>query len=272
MKKVLTIAGSDSSGGAGIQADLKTITCLGCYGASAVTALTAQNTTGVAGIAMTEPDFFEAQLRCVLDDIFPDAVKIGMIGTTEILERIVRVLREYPLRHLVVDPVMVATSGSLLIAESAIACMKKELFPMAEVITPNLMEAEKLTGRQIFSEEDMILAGRMLKETYGCAVLMKGGHFDGNANDILVADEVHIYRQERIDNPNTHGTGCTLSSAIASFLAKNMPLSAAVGAAKEYLTDCLKAGLDLGAGSGPLMHNYRMVEVCNRSDRDADEN
>lgn len=260
MNKVLTIAGSDGSGGAGIQADLKTITCLGCYGSSAITALTAQNTLGVKGIAMTEPEFFETQLRCILEDIFPDAIKIGMIGTTEILERIVRVLKEYPIRHLVVDPVMVSTSGSLLIAESAIACMKDELFPMAEIITPNLMEAEKLTGRKILSEEDMIEAGCQLYKEYGCAVLMKGGHFDGNANDILAAEEVHIYRQNRIDNPNTHGTGCTLSSAIASFLARGEELPRAVEDAKAYITDCLKAGLDLGAGSGPLMHNCKILD------------
>ena len=261
MKKVLTIAGSDSSGGAGIQADLKTMTCLGVYGMSAVTALTAQNTTGVSGVLAATPEFVEQQLDCVFRDIRPDAVKIGMVSNPEIIRAIAGKLREYEAGHIVVDPVMVATSGSSLMRDSALDALVGELFPLAEVITPNLPEAERLCGFSIWDEAAMLRAAEVIGGTLPGGVLVKGGHREGDANDLLWRQgQVRWYRSPRVDNPNNHGSGCTLSSAIASFLALGCPLEEAVGRAKAYITACMEAGLDLGSGSGPLKHNYAVPE------------
>lgn len=261
MKKVLTIAGSDSSGGAGIQADLKTMTCLGVYGMSAITALTAQNTTGVYGVMEATPDFVSLQLDCIFQDIRPDAVKIGMVSNGDIIRAIAAKLREYKARHVVVDPVMVATSGSSLMQEGAVAALTGELFPLAAVITPNIPEAERLCGFAIEGEEDMLRAARAIAPTAAGGVLIKGGHLTDTADDLLWLDgQAHWYRSPRVDNPNNHGSGCTLSSAIASFLALGCDLPAAVGKAKAYITAAMEAGLDLGAGSGPLKHNYAVPE------------
>ena len=261
MKKVLTIAGSDSSGGAGIHADLKTMTCLGVYGMSAVTALTAQNTTGVSGVLEATPVFVAQQLDCVFQDIRPDAVKIGMVSNADIIRAIADKLREYRAEHIVVDPVMVATSGSSLMRDSALAALTEELFPLAEVITPNLPEAERLCGFAIEGEAAMLRAAEAIGGTLPGAVLTRGGHRADDADDLLwLRGEAHWFRARRVDNPNNHGSGCTLSSAIASFLALGCDLPRAVGRAKAYITACMEAGLDLGAGSGPLKHNYAIKE------------
>ncbi len=257
MKTAVTIAGSDSSGGAGIQADIKTMTALGVYAMSAVAALTAQNTTGVYGILEVSPAFLENQLDCIFTDIRPDAVKIGMLSSGELMKITAEKLREYKAKHVVLDPVMVSTSGSRLMKEDAALIMKENLFPLAEIITPNIPEAEALTGMQIRGKQDMEEAAEFLHETYRCAVLLKGGHAVNAANDLLYQDRKAVWLEgRRIDNPNTHGTGCTLSSAIASYLALEYSLEEAVRKAKEYLSGALAAGLDLGKGSGPLNHMY----------------
>ena len=261
MKKVLTIAGSDSSGGAGIQADLKTMTCLGVFGMSVITALTAQNTTGVAGVLEATPEFVMAQMDCVFQDIRPDAVKIGMVSNPGIIRAISAKLREYRAEHIVVDPVMVATSGSALIQDDALTALREELFPLAEAITPNLPEGERLWGRPIEREEDMVAAAAAIGATLPGAVILKGGHLTDRADDLLwQGGEVRWFRSHRVDNPNNHGSGCTLSSAIAVFLALGHPLPEAFRRAKAYITACMEAGLNLGAGSGPLKHNYAIPE------------
>ena len=261
MKTVLTIAGSDSSGGAGIQADLKTMTCLGVYGMSAVTALTAQNTTGVYGVMEAAPDFVALQLDCIFQDIRPDAVKIGMVSNADIIRAIGAKLREYGARHIVVDPVMVATSGSSLMQESALTALTEELFPLAQVITPNLPEAGRLCGFAIETQEQMRAAAKAIGERIPGAVLVKGGHLSERVDDLLWSQgEEHWFRAPRVDHPNNHGSGCTLSSAIASFLALGCELPEAVGKAKAYITAAMEAHLDLGQGSGPLKHNYAIGE------------
>ena len=257
MKTALTIAGSDSCGGAGIQADIKTMTMNGVFAMSAVTALTAQNTLGVTGIQESTPEFLALQLDAVFTDIFPDAVKIGMVSSTELIHVIAEKLRQYQARHVVVDPVMVATSGSSLLKSDAVRAMTEELFPLAEVITPNIPEAEVLSGERIQSEADMETAAAAISKKYGCAVLLKGGHSINDANDVLYQNgNIVWFKGKRIDNPNTHGTGCTLSSAIASNLAKGFNLTTSVERAKSYLSGALQAQLNLGAGSGPMKHNY----------------
>ena len=257
MKTALTIAGSDCSGGAGIQADLKTMQANGVYGMSAVTALTAQNTTGVRGIFEVTPEFLGQQIDAVFEDIRPDAVKIGMVSSADLIRMIAEKLREYRAEHIVVDPVMVATSGSKLLKEDAVNTLMTELLPLAEVITPNIPEAEILSGMAVRTEEDMVTAAEKIGRDTGCAVLLKGGHSLNDANDLLWRDgSTRWFRGKRIDNPNTHGTGCTLSSAIASGLAKGMSLEAAVEQAKEYISGALAAGLDLGQGSGPMDHGF----------------
>lgn len=259
MKTALTIAGSDSSGGAGIQADLKTMLAQGVYGMSAITALTAQNTMGVAGIQESTPEFLGLQLDCIFTDIFPDAVKIGMVSSADLIRVIGEKLREYKAKNIVVDPVMVATSGSKLMEDSAVGVLKEALFPIASVLTPNIPEMEVLAGMEIRSPEDMEEAARRVGEAYGCAVLCKGGHQQNDANDVLYHDgKTRWFYGKRVDNPNTHGTGCTLSSAIASNLAKGMTLEEAVAEAKEYLSGALLAGLNLGKGRGPMNHGYRI--------------
>ena len=260
MNTALTIAGSDSSGGAGIQADLKTMTMNGVFGMSAITALTAQNTTGVTGIMEVTPEFLEQQLDAVFTDIYPDAVKTGMVSSTDLIRVIAGKLKQYQAKNIVVDPVMVATSGAKLISDDAIDTLKEYLFPLATVITPNIPEAEVLSGMKIASEEDMVTAAKVIYERFGCAVLCKGGHQVNDANDLLYKENGPAwFAGKRINNPNTHGTGCTLSSAIASNLAKGQTPEDAVKNAKEYISGALAAMLDLGKGSGPLAHNYAII-------------
>lgn len=261
MKSVLTIAGSDSIGGAGIQADIKSITCNGCYAMTAITAMTAQNTLGVKSIQESSPEFLEDQIDAIFADIVPDAVKIGMVSNRKLIEIISRKLKEYGAKNIVLDPVMVATSGAKLISEDAIETLKENLIPLATLITPNIPESEILSGMKIETEEQMVYAAKHISEKFKTAVLVKGGHSINDANDVLYADGKFLwFPQERIENFNTHGTGCTLSSTIASHLAKGEPIECAINSAKKYLTECLKAGLDLGKGSGPLMHNYKFSE------------
>ena len=274
MKAVLTIAGSDSSGGAGIQADLKTIIAHRLFGESVITALTAQNTTGVFGVMDVNPAFVGAQMDAVFDDIRPDAVKIGMVSSAELINVIADRLTAHDAENIVLDPVMVATSGAKLIEDDAIAALTSKLFPLATVITPNMPETQALcelaveqgadaidyeNGESISNENDMVTAGHLLAGHFGCAVLVKGGHGTQDASDVLVepSGKVTWFRARRIDNPNTHGTGCTLSSAIASHLALGETLPEAVNSAKLYLTGALEAQLDLGHGSGPMDHAWK---------------
>ncbi len=257
MNTALTIAGSDSCGGAGIQADIKTMTANGVYAMSAITALTAQNTTGVSDIYEVSPEFLEAQLTAIFEDIKPDAIKIGMVSSSELIKTIAVNLKKYNGKNIVLDPVMVATSGAKLISDDAIATLKEELIPLATVITPNIPEAEVLSEMTISNEEDMIKAAAYISEKYNCAVLCKGGHSINDANDLLYSNGTyHWFYGKRIDNPNTHGTGCTLSSAIASNLAKGRDLNESVEKAKAYISGALSAMLDLGKGSGPMNHAF----------------
>lgn len=257
---VLTIAGSDSSGGAGIQADIKTMIMNGVYAMSAVTALTAQNTTGVRAILEVSPEFLQQQLDAVFEDIYPDAIKIGMVPSGQLIRVIVDRLRHYGAKKIVVDPVMVSTSGSVLMKEEARAILEEQLLPMAAVITPNIPEAEVLTGRKIRNREDMEAAALHLGIRGIRAVLLKGGHSVSDADDLLYANgRLTWFPGRRIQNPNTHGTGCTLSSAIASALARGMSMEDAVRGAKDYISGALESDLDLGKGSGPLDHGYRMI-------------
>lgn len=260
IKKVLTIAGSDSSGGAGIQADIKTITCHKMYAMSAITALTAQNTTGVYGVQEATPEFVGQQIDCIFNDIRPDAVKIGMVSSSKIIEMIVEKLKQYKAKNIVVDPVMVATSGSPLLEKEAMSTLINELLPMGTVITPNIPEAEMLCGFKIDNEEDMVRAAKKISEKVKGGVLIKGGHFSNTADDLLYTDGRKVwYKQEKINNNNTHGTGCTLSSAIACNLADGYSVEESVRNAKTYITGALKAGLNLGKGGGPLEHNYNIT-------------
>lgn len=261
MKTALTIAGSDSGGGAGIQADIKTMTMNGVYAMSAITALTAQNTIGVTAIEEVAPEFLGKQIDAVFTDIYPDAVKIGMVSSKEIISEIAYKLKKYKAKNIVVDPVMIATSGAKLISEEAVETLKTELLPLASVLTPNIPEAEVLSGISITNEQDMEKAARRISEQYGCAVLCKGGHQTNDANDFLYSNHSgKWFYGKRIDNPNTHGTGCTLSSAIASNLAKGYALEEAVQMAKEYISGALSAMLDLGKGSGPMNHAFLLKE------------
>ena len=259
MKTALTIAGSDSSGGAGIQADIKTMTANGVFALTAITALTAQNTTGVTGIFETSPEFLAQQLDAVFTDIYPDAVKIGMVSSAGLIHTIAQKLRQYDAKHIVVDPVMVATSGSRLLQADAVAALTGQLLPLAELLTPNIPEAEILAGMSITDAAGMEAAARCISERYGCAVLCKGGHQINDADDLLWRNgNGKWFRGRRIDNPNTHGTGCTLSSAIASNLAKGYDLDTSVERAKAYISGALAAMLDLGKGSGPMNHMFAL--------------
>ena len=267
MKTALTIAGSDSSGGAGIQADIKTMMANGVFAMSAVTALTAQNTTGVFGIMEVTPEFLKKQIDCVFTDIRPDAVKIGMVASSGLIEAIAEKLIEYHADNIVVDPVMVATSGSKLISDDAVEILKKKLFPLADVLTPNIPETEVLAEMSVKTEADMVRAAEKISVAYGCAVLVKGGHQLSDANDLLYREGAgKWFRGKRIDNPNTHGTGCTLSSAIASNLAKGFPLDDSVERAKRFISGALGAMLDLGKGSGPMNHAFdiqgEFIQIC----------
>ena len=259
MKTALTIAGSDSSGGAGIQADLKTMTANGVYAMSAITALTAQNTTGVTDILESTPRFLSEQLDAIFTDIFPDAVKIGMVSSAELIAVIAAKLKEYKAENIVVDPVMVATSGAKLLRSDAVEALCRELLPLAAVLTPNIPEAEILSGMAITDAAGMEATARLISEKYGCAVLCKGGHKVNDADDLLWREGAgKWFHGKRIDNPNTHGTGCTLSSAIASNLAKGYDLDASVERAKAYISGALAAMLDLGHGSGPMNHMFAL--------------
>lgn len=262
MKTALTIAGSDSCGGAGIQADIKTMMANGVYAMSAITALTAQNTTGVTSILNADSKFLGEELDAVFTDIYPDAVKIGMVSESDLIRIIASKLRQYNAKNIVVDPVMVATSGAKLISDDAIDTLKQELFSLADVLTPNIPEAEVLTGRTISNAEEMIDAAKMISETYNCAVLCKGGHTINDANDLLYANNTYRwFYGKRIQNPNTHGTGCTLSSAIASNLAKGFDLETSVCRVKDYISGALSAMLDLGKGSGPMDHGFAIDNI-----------
>ena len=275
---VLTVAGSDSSGGAGIQADLKTMLANGVFGMSAITSLTAQNTTGVRAVQNADPSILADQIDAVFEDIPPMAVKIGMVSSAALIETIADRLTAHQARNIVLDPVMVATSGAKLIDDDAVAALTTRLFPLATVITPNMPETEallaqvmqdrtseddtesaRLLSEGIRTEADMETAGRTLAKHFGCAVLVKGGHGIKDANDVLVEPDgtATWFTSPRIDNPNTHGTGCTLSSAIASHLALGETLPQAVRSAKEYLTGALAEQLDLGHGAGPMDHTWR---------------
>ncbi len=257
---VLTIAGSDSSGGAGVQADLKTMTMLGCFGMSAITALTAQNTLGVQGICPVPAEFLKQQIVAVCEDIPPAAVKVGMVYDTPQILAIAEAVAQYQLPHVVVDPVMVATSGDPLLKQQAQQALTEQLFPLAELLTPNLPEAEQLTGTSITSPPQMEQAARQLSETYHTAVLLKGGHSMGSCNDLLyAAGTATWFSGQRTDTPNTHGTGCTLSSAIASFLAQGASLEESVRRGKAYISDAIAEGLSLGHGHGPIAHNYAIL-------------
>ena len=275
MKKALTIAGSDSSGGAGIQADLKTMMANNVFGMSAITALTAQNTTGVRSVLEVSEKFLKDEIDMVFEDIRPDAVKIGMVSSKDLIRVIGERLRYYKVENIVVDPVMVATSSAKLMKDDALSVLIEELFPIATLITPNIFEATIISGLEIRTKEDMVNAAKVINERFNVNVLLKGGHSVNDANDLLYLkrdlnetkdayseNDKHIiwFEKERIDNPNTHGTGCTLSSAIASNLAKGYDIVAAVEKAKEYVYTAISKNLDLGHGSGPLMHNIKGFE------------
>ncbi|MDR2334054.1 MAG: bifunctional hydroxymethylpyrimidine kinase/phosphomethylpyrimidine kinase [Burkholderiaceae bacterium] len=262
--RVLSIAGSDSGGGAGIQADLKTFSALGCYGMTAITAITAQNTQGVRGIHGIPPEMLKAQIDAVVEDIGVDAVKIGMLASPEVVQVVADAIRRFALPHVVLDPVMVATSGDRLIAQETEAALVKELFPLAEVITPNLDEAGWLLGRKISGEGDLDEAADALLALGARAALLKGGHLPGDwVVDVLALATGEHKRLEsrRIATHNGHGTGCTLSSAIASQLALGEPLPRAVEKARAYILGAIEAGADVhtGRGHGPLNHGFAPV-------------
>ena len=257
IRTALTIAGSDCSGGAGIQADIKTMTMNGVYAMSVITALTAQNTTGVSAIQEATPEFLRQQLDAIFEDIFPDAVKIGMVASSELINVIAESLKAYKATNIVVDPVMIATSGSALLKTDAVQTLIDKLLPLATVVTPNIAEAEVLSGLTISSKKEMEKAAKLIGDNYNCSVLLKGGHSVNDANDLLYSNgAMQWFEGKRIENPNTHGTGCTLSSAIASNLAKGFTLQEAVKKAKDYISEALAAQLDLGKGSGPMQHNF----------------
>ena len=259
MKTALSIAGSDCSGGAGIQADIKTMTMNGVYAMSVITALTAQNTIGVTGIEEVTPDFLKQQIDAIFTDIRPDAVKIGMVPNSKLMEIIAECLSNYQANNIVLDPVMIATSGSSLMESDAVVTLKSKLLPISTLVTPNIPEAEVLSWMKIVDKDSMVNAARYISESYSCAVLLKGGHSINDANDLLYADgEAIWYHGKRIDNPNTHGTGCTLSSAIASNLAKGYDLSTSIQRAKNYISGALEAMLDLGKGQGPINHAFNL--------------
>ena len=260
MRAALPIAGSDSSGGAGILADIISMTMNGVFAMSAITALTAQNTTGVTDIFDSTPHFLAEQLDAVFTDIFPDAVKIGMVSSAELIETIAAKLKEYGAKHIVVDPVMVAPYGAKLLRADAVTALCEQLLPLAEVLTPHIPEAEILCGHSIKTAADMENAAKEISQKFGCNVLCKGGHNLNDANDLLVLTDGSAawFNGQRIDNPNTHGTGCTLSSAIASNLAKGYDLETAVRRAKAYISGALAAMLDLGHGSGPMNHAFAL--------------
>ena len=259
LKTALSIAGSDCSGGAGIQADIKTMTMNGVYAMSAITAMTAQNTTGVRTIQESTPEFMKQQIDAVFEDIYPNAVKIGMVASSELICVIADRLRYYNAKNVVIDPVMVASAGSSLMKQRAVQTLVQELLPLSTLVTPNIPEAQVLSGMSIASKADMVTAAKEIGDRYHCAVLLKGGHSINDANDLLYTDgELIWFEGKRIHNPNTHGTGCTLSSAIASNLAKGYSLAESVQRAKDYVSGALAAMLNLGKGSGPMNHAFAL--------------
>jgi len=261
--RVLTIAGSDSGGGAGIQADLKTFSALGCYGMSVITALTAQNTRGVTAIHAVSREFTIAQMEAVFSDLGADAVKIGMLFSAELIETVAKQLKRFHAENIVVDPVMVAQSGDKLLRDDAIEAIKGHLMPLATVLTPNLPEASVFLNRKIQTLEEMEQAGRDLAQYGSRSILLKGGHLeDQDSSDLLhmrAEDRSILLKGERIETNNNHGTGCTLSSAIASYLAKGKDLEEAVRRAKEYITEAIRVGADyrIGHGHGPVHHFFK---------------
>jgi hydroxymethylpyrimidine/phosphomethylpyrimidine kinase len=265
LKKVLTIAGSDSGGGAGIQADLKTITALGGFGMSVVTALTAQNTLGVQGIHEVPADFVEKQFDSVVTDIGIDAAKTGMLSSSEIMRTVAKKIREYGIEKLVVDPVMVAKGGAMLIREEAKKTLIGELLPLSFVITPNIPEAQELTGIKVSNVEEMKKAAEIINGMGANNVLVKGGHMSGDALDILYDGEIfHEFISERIETQDTHGTGCTISAAIATGLAQGMTVYEAVERAKDYITTAIRFSLRIGGGHGPTNHMAYVLRKCER--------
>jgi hydroxymethylpyrimidine/phosphomethylpyrimidine kinase len=264
--KVLTIAGSDSGGGAGIQADLKTFAANGCYGMSVITALTAQNTTGVTAIHALPPAFAVEQMTAVFTDIGTDAVKIGMLYSADLIEAIAETLNKYRARNIVLDPVMVAQSGDKLLQDDAIQAIKDHLMPVADVVTPNLPEAEVLLGQKIESFEDIKRAARKLARNGGRSILIKGGHMaESKSTDLLYLTEEDRFvrlEAERVDSRNNHGTGCTLSSAIAAHLARGSDIEEAVGKAKTFISKAIRAGAayEIGHGHGPVHHFFEFWE------------
>ena len=259
MPSVLTIAGSDSSAGAGIQADLKTFAALGVYGTSALAAITAQNTLGVTAVHELPPEIVAAQIDAVVRDIRPDAVKTGMLSRAPIIQVIAQKAKEHGLPNLVVDPVMVAKSGDRLLRQDAVRALRDLLLPLAAVVTPNLPEAEVLVGRKLSSGDEIRQAAKEIVALGPAAVVMKGGHLKSEAAMDLLYDgrQFHEYSAPRIETTSTHGTGCTFASAIAAFLARGEPLADAVGHAKQYLTEALRRAYPIGSGHGPVHHFYR---------------
>ena len=279
---VLTIAGSDCSGGAGIQADLKTMSAFDVYGMSVITAVTARNTCGVTGVQNVTGEMIRLQLEAVMSDIMPDAVKIGMLATADAVEAVADILEKYHVEHVILDPVMVSTSGRSLLEAEGKEQMLRRLFPLAELVTPNIPEAEEIlkavdgsvenkqtvSSVQITDQTMMEKAAQAIRQKYGCNVLLKGGHMTQAADDLLYQTQAVWFPAQRIDCTNTHGTGCTLSSAIASALARGYSLKEAVGIAKVYVRSAMSTGLDLGHGNGPLDHNWSISSaVLSQSDQ-----
>lgn len=279
---VLTIAGSDCSGGAGIQADLKTMSAFDVYGMSVITAVTAQNTCGVTGVQNVTGEMIRLQLEAVMSDIMPDAVKIGMLATADAVEAVADILEKYHVEHVILDPVMVSTSGRSLLEAEGKEQMLRRLFPLAELVTPNIPEAEEIlkavdgsvenkrtvSSVQITDQTMMEKAAQAIRQKYGCNVLLKGGHMIQAADDLLYQTQAVWFPAQRIDCTNTHGTGCTLSSAIASALARGCSLKEAVGIAKVYVRSAMSTSLDLGHGNGPLDHNWSISSaVLSQSDQ-----
>jgi hydroxymethylpyrimidine/phosphomethylpyrimidine kinase len=263
MKNVLTIAGSDSCGGAGIQADIKTFSALGTYGMSVITAVTAQNTKGVIKICEMEPEIVESQINCLFDDITIHAVKIGMVSSIGIIDTIGRCLKDNGARNIILDPVMVSKSGYHLLKPEAIDELIKVLFPMAALVTPNLFEAEVITGRRIENIEQMKDAAKMITTLGAKSVVVKGGHLEGDAVDVFFDGVTFSHlKSGRIHTKNTHGTGCTFSSAVTAFIARNYPMPEALQMAKEYISIAIEHSIELGAGPGPTNHFYSLYKAA----------
>lgn len=261
MKTALTIAGSDSGGGAGIQADLKTFSALGVFGMSVITAVTAQNTKEVRGVQNMELSMIRQQIEAVFDDIQVDAIKIGMLSSADVVDTVASTLKKYQQKPIILDPVMISKAGHHLLQEQAIEALKDIMIPLATMITPNVPEAEVLTDMKIVSNEDMKVACKKIYDMGAKTVLLKGGHLPGDPNDLFFdGKDFYWYSAKRIDTKNTHGTGCTLSSAITANIAKGASLLEAVEHSKEYITNAIRQSFDLGRGHGPVHHFYEFYE------------